>query len=190
MGWNQCHCENHQILVPTTIHKSKLELEWPRYHENRDDVSIAAQQTSESHNFWSDCWIFEFHTFLETETEYLSKGVNISPISGWLRPAAIERLLAALQWPRLIFSPEAINSPKHAPDKEKTHFSKIFFLPSYSLHFFFSLPNTKKTPKNTLKNKSKSLDSSLFAKNTRYCFCTQSSFPWFYIWIWGLGVWM
>ena len=95
-----------------------------------------------------------------------------------------------LTFPLDFFSPEAINSPRHTPDREKTHFSKIFFLPSYSLHFFFSLPNTKKTPKNTLKNKSKSLDSSLFAKNTRYCFCTQSSFPWFYIWIWGLGVWM
>ena len=89
-AWNQCHCEDHRILVPTTIHGSKSKLERPKYHKNGDDVLIVASQTSESHNFWSDCWIFEFHTFLEAENEDLSKGVKISLIRGSLRPATLE----------------------------------------------------------------------------------------------------
>ena len=71
-----------------TIHGSKSELERPRYHENQDDIPIAAPQTSESHNFWSDRWIFEFHTFLEIENEDLSKSVTISLIRGGLRSRA------------------------------------------------------------------------------------------------------
>ena len=89
-----------------------------------------------------------------------------------------------------IFASRAINSPKHAPDREETHFSEICLLPSCSLYFFLS-PKHQKTPKNTPKNTSKSLDSFLFTKNTRYCFCTQSSFPWFYIqdlWFRGLDL--
>ena len=31
---NQRHCEDYQILIPTTIHGSKSELERQRYHEN------------------------------------------------------------------------------------------------------------------------------------------------------------
>ena len=88
-GWNKFHCKDHQILIPTTVRRSKSELEWPRYHKTRDDVPIAAPLTSESHNFWSDRWIFEFYTFLETENEDLSKGVKINPIRGGLRPAAL-----------------------------------------------------------------------------------------------------
>ena len=53
--------------------------------------------TSCSHNFWSDRWSFEFHTFLETKNEYLSKGVKISPIRWLLRPGALEEPLTALQ---------------------------------------------------------------------------------------------
>ena len=34
MGWNQCHYEDYPILVPTTIHGSKLELKRLRYWEN------------------------------------------------------------------------------------------------------------------------------------------------------------
>ena len=44
---DQHHCKDYQILIPTTIYGSKLELEWPRYHENQDDASL----TSDSHNF-------------------------------------------------------------------------------------------------------------------------------------------
>ena len=64
--WNQCHYEDYQILNPKIVHCSKSALDRPRYHENRDDASIDAPLTFESHNFWSDHWIFKFHTFLET----------------------------------------------------------------------------------------------------------------------------
>ena len=37
-GWNQCHCEDYQILNSTTIHGSKLELEQSRYHKNLDNA--------------------------------------------------------------------------------------------------------------------------------------------------------
>ena len=50
MGWNQRHFEDYQILSPTTIHKSKLELERPRF-KNRVNASIDQPLTSESHNF-------------------------------------------------------------------------------------------------------------------------------------------
>ena len=75
-----------------TIHGSKSELERPRYHENQDDIPIAAPQTSESHNFWSDRWIFEFHTFLEIENQYLSKGVKKNQIMDLLRPENLQGL--------------------------------------------------------------------------------------------------
>ena len=58
-----------------TIHGLKSELERPRYHENRVNTPINAPLTSRSHNFWSDYWIFEFHTILEIENEDLSKCV-------------------------------------------------------------------------------------------------------------------
>ena len=62
-GLNQCHCKDYQILIQTTIHGSKSKLERPRYHENWDDAPIDAPITSESHNFWSNRWIFKIHTF-------------------------------------------------------------------------------------------------------------------------------
>ena len=52
--WNQCHCEDYQILIPMTIHGSKLELKRLRYHENWVNASINAPLTSWSHNFWSN----------------------------------------------------------------------------------------------------------------------------------------
>ena len=67
-SWNQRHCEDYQILIPTTIHESKSELEWPRYHENQVNAQIDAPLTSKSHNFWSDHLIFKFHTFSETRS--------------------------------------------------------------------------------------------------------------------------
>ena len=57
-GWNQCHYEDYQILIPTTIHGLKLELEWSGYRENRVNAPIDAPLTSWSHNFWSDDSIF------------------------------------------------------------------------------------------------------------------------------------
>ena len=50
MGRNQCHCKDYQLLIPTTIHESKSELERPRYHEKRDDTPIDAPLTFDSHN--------------------------------------------------------------------------------------------------------------------------------------------
>ena len=168
-GWNQCHYKDYQILIPMTIHGSKLELEQPRYHKNRVNAPIDAPLTSRSHNFWSNRWIFEFHTFLETENQDLSRGTQIHTFL---------RLEADGPWrvATLKNAPRAINSPKHPTDREDTLFFEIRILPNLSTHLFFSLPNTKKHPKHT----SKFLDSSLFAKNTRYCSYTQSSFPWFY----------
>ena len=170
-GWNQCHCENYRILVPTTIHGSKLELEQPRYHENRNDTLIDALQTFESHNFWCDCWIFEFHTFLETENQDLSKGVKIIPIREGLRPVAIERPPAALQWLLPRFS-----HPVRPRRGGQTFFLKFPFCLA-SLYVF----SLFQTPKNTAKNTSKFLDSCISTKNIRYCFWPQFSFPWFYI---------
>ena len=62
-----------------------------------------------------------------------------------------------LTFPLDFFSPEAINSPRHTPDREKTHFSKIFFLPSYSLHFFFLSPKHQKKHPKTLQKTNQSL---------------------------------
>ena len=39
MGWNQRHFEDYQILSPTTIHKSKMELERSRF-KNRVTAPI------------------------------------------------------------------------------------------------------------------------------------------------------
>ena len=109
LGWNQHHCKDYQILIPTTIYGSKSELERPRYHKNRDDAPIDAPLTSESHNFWTDYWIFKFHTFSETESQKLAKGVKINLIKGGWRP------LKGRQPPykgcRLEVRAEAINSP-------------------------------------------------------------------------------
>ena len=89
-GWNWRHCEDYQIHSPTTIHGSKSKLERPRYHENRVNTSIDALLTSESHNFWSDRWIFKFHTFSETGSQDLSKGAKINPVQGLLKVEALE----------------------------------------------------------------------------------------------------
>ena len=90
IGWNQLHWEDCQILIPMTVHGSKSELERSRCHENRDKALIDAPLTFESHNFWFDCWIFKIHTFLEKGSQDLSKHVNIKPIQGILKVAALE----------------------------------------------------------------------------------------------------
>ena len=161
-GWNQCHCEDYRIFVPTTVHGLKSELEQPRYHENWDDALIDALQTSESHNFWSDRWIFKFHTFSELGSQDLSRGTHIHTF--WGRAAASK------------FAPKAINSLRHAPD-QGDHFSGFLLFAWMISELFFPLLQTQKIHKNT----SKSLDSSLFTKNIRYCSYTRSSSPWFYI---------
>ena len=137
-----------------TIHGSKSELERLRYHENWDDALINAPQTSESHNFRSNHWIFKIHTFSETRSQNLSRPV-------------------ALEGPSPLKTRLGLYIAPNTPQIGRRHsFLKFAFCPT-SLHIFFSLPNTQK-------HTSKLLDSSLFTKNTRYCSYTQSSFPWFY----------
>ena len=174
MGWNQRHCDDDQIIIPMTIHRSKLELERPRYHENWDEAPINAPLTSKSHNFWSDCWIFKFHTFFETWSQDLSKGVKINLIRGGLR-------LVALQGPPPWSSCRGYKKP-YAPFRpgETTFFWVLLFAWYFYMHFSLFQTHTKKRKEK--KNTSKLLDSSLFTKNTRYCSYTQSSFLWFYTW--------
>ena len=69
-----------------TIHGLKSKLEQLRYHEN----GVNAPLTSESHNFWSDHWIFKFHTFLETKSQDLSRGFKIKLIWGASQVAALQ----------------------------------------------------------------------------------------------------
>ena len=95
-----------------TLHGSKSELERLRYHENWDDALINAPQTSESHNFRSDHWIFKIHTFSETRSQNISRGVKINPNHGLLE-------VAALQGRRLKKHAKAIKSPKHPSNQKK-----------------------------------------------------------------------
>ena len=89
-GWNQRHCEDYWILVPMNIHGSKSKLERPRYLENWDDAPIDAPQTLESHNFWSDRWIFRFHAFSELGSQYISRGTHIHTFWGLLKGCRLE----------------------------------------------------------------------------------------------------
>ena len=162
-GWNQCHCEDYRIFVPTTVHGLKSELDWPRYHENWDDTPIDAPQTSESHNFWFDRWIFRFHTFSELGSQDISRGTQIHTFWGPLKGC----LLEILPWGYI--------SPRHAPDQRPHFFWVLFF--ALFLYTFFSLFQTPKNTQKTGKNFS-ILPSS--PKNTWYRSYTQSSFPWFY----------
>ena len=73
-----------------TIHGSKLELEWPRYHVNQDNAPIDVPLTSGSRNFLSDRCIFKFHAFLEIGSQDLSKGVKTNPIRGHLKMSALQ----------------------------------------------------------------------------------------------------
>ena len=143
-----------------TIHGSKLELEWPRYHENRVNAPIDARLTSGSHNFWSDCWTFKFHTFLETRSQNISRGFKIKPVRGGLQVAAFQGLLRAPPCNpcRGYKRPKA---PLVQKKKKKTflglalYLDVFYMLPLSSKHIF-----TQKHPK----NKSKPLDSSLRQK--------------------------
>ena len=88
--FEQVWLEDYQILIPTTIHGLKLELERPRYHKNWGDASIDAPLTSKSHNFWFNHCIFKFYTFLEIEIQDISKGVKINSIKGGWRLVALQ----------------------------------------------------------------------------------------------------
>ena len=143
-GWDQCHREDYQILIPTIVHGSKSELKRSRYYENQDDVPIDAPQTSESHNFWSDRWIFKIHTFLETGSQDISKGVRIHTFFDFWGQGP-------LKGHRLEKRAKAIISPKHPTNQKRPHF--FWSLPSAQplYTFFFSLANSKKHKKKKCK---------------------------------------
>ena len=148
-GWNQCHCEYYQIFNPTTIHGSKSELERPIYHENQVNALVDAPLSSDSHNFWSDCWIFKFHTFLETGSQDLFRGVKINPIWEASQVAALEGLLAALHGPPSCKVCQSYKRPQ-APPRPKWRVSlglalclDVFYT------FFLPLKHQKKKKKNT-----------------------------------------
>ena len=114
------------------IHGLKLELEWLRYHENRDNAPIDAPQTSEIHNFWSDRWIFKIHTFSKTRSQDISKGVKINPIKGSFKGRHLEICAGAIKSPNTLQTGE-----------ETIFFFEFFSLPGFSTHF--PLFQTKKT---------------------------------------------
>ena len=181
-GWNQCHWEDNQILIPKTIHGSKSELEGPRYHENRDNAPIDAPLTSENHNFWSNRWIFKFHTFSKSGSQYLSNHVKINPIRrrwGW-RPYKGRRLEKLVG---------AINSSRHPPDQKKD-FWEVSLGSALCLDDFHSLflsSKQKKLKKKTHQSllilaSSPKIQGSVLVYNLFFLGSTP--------WIWSLGVWM
>ena len=75
---------------------------------------------------------------------------------------------------------KARKGPRYPLDQKKKKEISWALCPTWTIsECFSSLPNTKKDPKKK-KITSKSFNSSLFTKNTRYCSYTQSSSPWFY----------
>ena len=142
MGWTQHHCKYYQILIPTTTHGSKSELEQPRYLENRVNASIDAPLTSRSHNFWSNYWFFKFHTFLETASQDLYKSVKINPNWEHLK-------VAALQGPpphKACWGYKRLQAPPDQKRKKKKDFLAACSLPGWFLSFspLFQTQNTHK----------------------------------------------
>ena len=129
-GWNQSHFEDYKIPTPTNIHRSKSELERLRYHENQDNAPIHAPLTSESHNFWSDCWIFMFHTFLENESQDQIHPRSFTGGGCW-RPL-----------PRKVC--QGYKNPQ-TPSKQKKETPLVLCYAWKIFKIFSSLPNTKNT---------------------------------------------
>ena len=150
-GWIQCHCEDYQILIPKTVHGSKLELERSRCHKNRDNTTIDAPLNSGSHNFWSDRWIFQFHTFLETWSEDLFKSIKINPIRDHLKVAAFQEPL-----PRNLC--QGYKKPRHPLDRGD-HF---FFFFSFGLYLVFYMFFSSSTHKKHKKKKKTHVKASWF----------------------------
>jgi len=89
----------------------------------------------------------------------------------------------------LIFTPKAINSPKHPPNGGGHIFSENSLLPSLSLHFL-SLQNTKKYPKRLQKTHQSLLVLLSSPRTQGIAFLPILPFLGSTLWIWGLGVWM
>ena len=132
MSWNQCHCKGYQILIPTTIHGLKSKLEWLRYHENWDNALIDAPLTSRSHNFWFDHWIFKLHTFLETRSPDISKGIMINSIWCHLKMVAFH-----------LKANHGYKSPQAPPDEKRDDFSGFSLCLDVFYKFFLSLKHKK-----------------------------------------------
>ena len=176
-GRNQCHCEDYQVLIPTTIHGSKSKLERSRYHENRGNTPIDAPLTSESHNFWSNRWIFKIHTFSKTRSQNISRGVKINPIHGILKVVALERLL-----PRKVCQGYKGPQAPFRPKKERS-FSFLCFTWTFSAPFSSLSKSTQKTHQNILILLS-------LPKTQDIVLIPNLLLLGFTLWIWGLGVWM
>ena len=159
-GWNQCHCEDYQILIPMIFHGPKLELKQSRCHKNQDNASIDAPLTSKNHNFWSDRWIFMIQTFSETRSQGLSRNVKINLIHNLLKVATLKGLSMSLQGPSPRKACQGYKRPQAPlrPKKKETPLATAFCLDE----FWAFLPSSK--PKKHTKNTSKPLDSSLHQK--------------------------
>ena len=81
------------------------------------------------HNFWSDRWIFKFHTFLELGSQDISKGVKIDPIRGswgWQPFKGCRRPYKGCCLEKCV---GAINSPRHPLDQKKRGLPRFCSLP-------------------------------------------------------------
>ena len=180
----QYHHEDYQILSSTTIHGSKSELERPRYHENQDNTPIDAPLTSESHNFWSDHWIFKFQTFSKIGSQDLSKSVKINLIHNLLKVATLKGLSMSLQGPSPRKACQGYKRPQAPlrPKKKETPLATCF-LPGWILSFS-PLFQTKKTHKKHIKASwffsSPKIQGIVLIPNLLFLGPTS--------WIWGLGV--
>ena len=137
--------------------------------------------TSWSHNFWSlDFWV-----------PYLFRNFKRRSIQGCQDQPDQRRFEVGGPWRAAtsIFALKAINSPRHTPNKEDTHFSEIFLLPRCSL-LFFSLPNAKKHPKTIQKTRQSLLILPFSPRTQGIAFALNLPFLGSTLWIWGLGVWM
>ena len=182
MGWNQRHYEDYKILIPMTLHGSKSKLRRSRDHKNRDNALIDAPLTSKSHNFWSNHWIFNIHTFLETWSQDLSKGVKINPIGGLLKVVALQGPLPRNLW-------RGYKKPQAPFRLGGDHFLLGFTLCLFFLHV---LPSSKY--KKSHKKHPKTLQSFLillFSPKTQgIVLIPILLFLGSTLWIWGLRVWM
>ena len=148
-GWNQCHCEDYQILIPMIFHGPKLELKQSRCHKNQDNTPIDAPLTSKNHNFWSTVeflWSKPFQkqevkAFPEMSRSTWSKEVwGWHPFKGCRRPYKGHCL-------EIRFG--AIKSPGSLQTKGGSHF--FFFFEFYSLPGFSTHFSPFQTPKHTQK---------------------------------------
>ena len=100
--------------------------------------------------FDSTVRFFKFQIFSEIGSRYISKGVKINQIMGLLRllvAAASKNALGAINSPSTLYTKK---KKKEKKEKKKKRFAKFCSRPNFYMRFF-SLPNTKKTPKTHIK---------------------------------------